>query len=104
MREEGDDRWGKGGLRWGRFPAMEAETGWGIGAAHGPFGPGNEGGSPGRSRPARRPGLAGLISIGKIKRVFIFEFKYISKFGKTLRISAWRFRMNLDTRIFPKFF
>jgi hypothetical protein len=31
---------------------MEVETGWGIDAAHGPAGPGEEGGSPGRSRPA----------------------------------------------------
>jgi hypothetical protein len=28
-----------------------------------------------RDGPARRPGLAGLISIGKIQRVLIFEFK-----------------------------
>jgi hypothetical protein len=54
--------------------------------------------------PARRPGLAGLISIGKIQRVLIFEFKLISEFGKTLRISTRRFRRNLDTLIFPKFF
>jgi hypothetical protein len=54
---------------------METETRWGTRAAHGPAGPGEEGGSPGRSGPAWRPGLAGLIFIGKIKRVLIFEFK-----------------------------
>jgi hypothetical protein len=63
---------GKGGLRRGRFPAMEAETGHGTGAARGPAGLGKDGNSPGRSGPTRQPGL---ISIGKIKRVLIFEFK-----------------------------
>jgi hypothetical protein len=65
----------KGGLRWGRFPAMEAETGRGTDVAHGPTGPGEEGGSPRRSGPVQRPGLAGLIFIGKIRRVLIFKFK-----------------------------
>jgi hypothetical protein len=37
---------GKGGLRWGRFPAMEAETRWGAGATHGLAGSGEEGDSP----------------------------------------------------------
>jgi hypothetical protein len=72
MWEEGDDRWGKGSLRRGRFPAMEAETGRGVGAARGPTGPGDEGGSPGRSGPAWRPGLAGLIFIGKNQKGFDF--------------------------------
>jgi hypothetical protein len=83
---------------------MEAKTRRGTGAARRPAGLGEEGSSPERSGLVRRPGRAGLISIGKIKRVLIFKFKYISEFGKTLRISTWRFRMNLDTKIFPKFF
>jgi hypothetical protein len=62
--------WGKGGLRWGRFPTMEAETKQGTGAAHGPAGPGEEGGSPGRSGAERRPGLSRLISIGKKAKGF----------------------------------
>jgi hypothetical protein len=37
---------GKGGLRWGRFPAMEAETRWGAGATRGLAGSGEEGDSP----------------------------------------------------------
>jgi hypothetical protein len=66
---------GKGGLwRW-HFPVMEAKIGRGAGVACGHVGPGEEGGSLGRSGLARWPGLAGLISIGKIKRVLIFEFK-----------------------------
>jgi hypothetical protein len=44
---------GKGGLRQGRFPAMDAETGWGAGAAHEPARPGKEGDSLGRSGSTR---------------------------------------------------
>jgi hypothetical protein len=54
---------------------MEAEIGQGADVARGPIGPGEEGDSSRRSGLAWRPGLAGLISIGKIKRVLIFEFK-----------------------------
>jgi hypothetical protein len=64
---------GQGSLRWGSFPAMEAETGWGVGAAHRPAGPGEEGGSPGRSRLARWPGLVELISLGKNQKGFDFR-------------------------------
>jgi hypothetical protein len=46
-----------GAERWGRFPAMEVETGRGTGAARRPTGPGEEGGSPRRSGAARRSGL-----------------------------------------------
>jgi hypothetical protein len=46
-----------GAERWGRFPEMEVEIGWGTGTTHGPAGPGGEGSSPGRSGPARRAGL-----------------------------------------------
>jgi hypothetical protein len=64
---------GKGSLRRGRFPAMEAEIERGIGAARGPARPGEEGGSPGRSGLTRWPGLAGLISIGKNQKGFDFR-------------------------------
>jgi hypothetical protein len=40
-----------------RFPVMEAEIGRGADAARGPAGPGEEGGSPGRSGSMRRAGL-----------------------------------------------
>jgi hypothetical protein len=50
--EEGDDWWGEGGLRRGRFAVMKAETGQGADATHGAARPGEEGGSPGRSGPA----------------------------------------------------
>jgi hypothetical protein len=46
-----------GAERRGRFPAMEAETGWSTGIAHVPARPGEEGGNPGRSGPAQRVGL-----------------------------------------------
>jgi hypothetical protein len=49
-------------LEAGHFPAMEAEIGQGTGAARGPTRLGEEGGSLGRSGPARQPGSAGLIS------------------------------------------
>jgi hypothetical protein len=64
---------GKGGLRWGRFPAMEAETEWGASAGRWPAGLGKEGGSPGRSGPGWWPGLAGLIYIGKNQNGFNFR-------------------------------
>jgi hypothetical protein len=51
---------------------MEVETRQGTGAAHGPAGPGEEGGSPGRSGAERRPGLSRLISIGKNQKGFDF--------------------------------
>jgi hypothetical protein len=57
---------GKGSLVRGRFPTMEAETGLGVGVAHGPVGLGEEGGSPGRNGPARWPGPFGLKSKEKI--------------------------------------
>jgi hypothetical protein len=63
---------GKDGLRRGRFPAMEAESGQGTGAARGPTRLGEEGGSLGRSGPARQPGSAGLISNGKNQKGFDF--------------------------------
>jgi hypothetical protein len=44
----------------------------GADAARGPAEPGEEGGSPGRSGPAWRPGLVGLISIGKNQKGFDF--------------------------------
>jgi hypothetical protein len=47
-----------GAERWGCFPVIVAETGWGVGAAHGPAGPSEEGGKARRSGPTR---LAGLI-------------------------------------------
>jgi hypothetical protein len=57
---------GKGSsVRW-RFPAVVVEIGQGVGGAHGPTGPGEEGGSPGRSRPAWRPRPTGLKSEEKI--------------------------------------
>jgi hypothetical protein len=46
-----------GAERRGRFPAVEAKIGWGAGAARGPTGPGEEGGSSGRSGPTRRARL-----------------------------------------------
>jgi hypothetical protein len=64
---------GKGGLRRWRFPTMEAETRRGASVARGPARPGEEGGSPGRSGLAQRPGLAGLVSIGKIQKGFDFR-------------------------------
>jgi hypothetical protein len=64
---------GKGSLRRWRFPAIEVEAGRGTGAAHGLARPGEEGDSPGRSGPTRRPGLAGLISIRKIQKSFDFQ-------------------------------
>jgi hypothetical protein len=51
---------------------MEVETRQGTGAAHGPAGPGEEGGSPRRSGAERRPGLSRLISIGKNQKGFDF--------------------------------
>jgi hypothetical protein len=44
----------------------------GVSAVGGPIGPGDEGGNPRRSGPARHPGLAGLISIGKNQKGFDF--------------------------------
>jgi hypothetical protein len=61
---------GKGSLRGWRFLAMEAKTGRGASTARGLAGPCEEGGSSGRSGPTRRPGLAGLISIGKNSKGF----------------------------------
>jgi hypothetical protein len=61
---------GKGGLSRGRFTVMEAETRRCADAARGTAGPGEEGGSPGRSRPAWRLGLVGQISIGKKSKGF----------------------------------
>jgi hypothetical protein len=55
---------GKGGLSRGRFTVMEAETRRCADAARGTAGPGEEGGSPGRSRPV------GQISIGKKSKGF----------------------------------
>jgi hypothetical protein len=46
-----------GAERRGRFPTMEAETGWGAGATRGPTRPSEEGGSPRRSGPAWWAGL-----------------------------------------------
>jgi hypothetical protein len=66
---------GKGGLRRWRFPTMEAETRRGASVARGPARPGEDGGSPGRSGLAQRPGSAVLIKGRKIERVLIFEFK-----------------------------
>jgi hypothetical protein len=65
-----------------------------------------EGGEGGRrsARPKGANGPTGLIKRRKNRKVLIFEFKDISEFGKTLRISTRRFRRYLDTRIFPKFF
>jgi hypothetical protein len=57
---------GKGSSVRGRFLVVEAETVQGIGGAHGPAGPGEEGGSTGRSGPAWRHGPAGLKSEEKI--------------------------------------
>jgi hypothetical protein len=52
--------------------------------------------------PVQWPRPVGLIK-QKNQNGFIFEFKYISEFGKTLKNFTRRFRRNLDTRIFPKF-
>jgi hypothetical protein len=52
---------------------MEAKIGWGTDVARRPARPGEEGSSLGRSGPAWRPGLAGLISIGKNQNVFDFQ-------------------------------
>jgi hypothetical protein len=46
-----------GAERRGRFPVMEGETRRGTGAARGPVGPGEEGGSLGGSGPAQWAGL-----------------------------------------------
>jgi hypothetical protein len=50
----------------GALPCGGCGNGQGIGGAHGPAGPDEEGGSPRRSGPARQPGLAGLKSEEKI--------------------------------------
>jgi hypothetical protein len=50
---------GKGNSVWGRFPAVEAETGQGVSGAHGPAGSGEEGGGPGRSGLAHGLGQLG---------------------------------------------
>jgi hypothetical protein len=57
---------GEGSSMRGPFPMMEAETGQGIGGAHGATGPGKEGDSLGKSGPVRRLGLARLKSEEKI--------------------------------------
>jgi hypothetical protein len=57
---------GKGSSVRGHFPMVKAETGQGIGRAHGLARSGEEGGSSGRSGSARRPGPAGLKSEEKI--------------------------------------
>jgi hypothetical protein len=57
---------------------------------------------PGPVGPVQWPRPVGLIQ-QKHQNGFIFEFKYISEFGKTLKNFTRRFRRNLDTRIFPKF-
>jgi hypothetical protein len=91
---------GKGSsVRW-RLPVVVAETGQGIGRAHGPARLGEEGGSPGRSRPAWQPGPAGLKSEEKI----FSEKNCIIEFTKALKIYTSRFRRNFDVGIFSKFF
>jgi hypothetical protein len=40
----------------------------------------------------------------EFKWKFDFEFQMNSEFGRTLRNFTRRFKMNLDMRIFPKFF
>jgi hypothetical protein len=49
-------------------------------------------------------GQLGQIHGGNSKMDFIFEFKPILEFGKTLGICMCRFRRNLDMGIFPKIF
>jgi hypothetical protein len=61
-----------GAERRGCFPAMEAETERGAGAARGPAGLGDEGGSPGRIGPAQR---AGLIPQERWKNKKSFDFQ-----------------------------
>jgi hypothetical protein len=61
--------------RWGCFPAMEVETGWGTGVARRPTRPGEDGGSSRKIGPARRAGLIPYERRKKFKRVLIFEFK-----------------------------
>jgi hypothetical protein len=57
---------GKGSLVRGRFPVVEVEIRQGVGVAHGPTRPSEEGGNLGRSGPAWRPGLTRLKSEEKI--------------------------------------
>jgi hypothetical protein len=52
---------------------MEVETERGVGETRRPTGPGKKGGSLGRSGPAWRPRLTGLISIGKNQKGFYFR-------------------------------
>jgi hypothetical protein len=53
------------------------------------------------SGPTRWPGSK---TKGEFKTDLNFKFERISDFGKTLEICTWKFRRNLDMRIFPKFF
>jgi hypothetical protein len=95
----GEER-GNGGLKRGCFRAKEVEIGRGVGAAHGPAGPSEEGGSLGRSGPARRPGPAWLKSEEKIFLNLPMVLKFVQ--GDLGGILTQRFFLN-SSRILKDF-